>query len=261
MNNFVSTRLFEEAGEGTGGGGGFDAAAFKAELLADLRKDLNGITKSLKTDISKSIKELLTAGTGQGTGTGDGGNNGSGGTGSGQGEGTGSGTGEGTKIDPALNARLQALERTNKQLSDEVAAAKKAREEAEGKQRETSRQSTIRDVLAGIDFRDEAARKDAYKVVASDIAYDDDGNLVATTDKGAVSAEEYIKGYFADQSRAYMLAPKGGGGSGAKGGGSARNGGGYVPRITDDVSKLTPEQRTIYREAVLTSFKDAQAGG
>lgn len=219
--------------------GGFDAAAFKADLLAEIRKDLNGIAKDLKKTLKPETPPPNPDPPNPDPNP----------------------PNPDSKIDPALNARLQALERTNKQLSDEVTAAKKAREEAEGKQRETSRQSTIRDVLAGIDFRDEAARKDAYKVVASDIAYDDDGNLVATTDKGAVSAEEYIKGYFADQSRAYMLAPKGGGGSGAKGGGSARNGGGYVPRITDDVSKLTPEQRTIYREAVLTSFKDAQAGG
>lgn len=258
MKTFLDSRLFDEAGEGTGAGGGstFDPVAFKAELLADLRKDLNGISKSLKTDISKSIKDILTAGSGgQGQGQGEGQGSGNGQQGQGEGQ---QGQGE-TKIDPALNARLQALERTNKTLADEVTAAKKAREEAENKQRETSRQSTIRDVLAGIEFRDDAARKDAYKVIAGDIAYDEDGNLVASTDKGAVSAEEHIKAYFADNSRAYMLAPKGGGGSGARPG-TRQNGGGYTPRITDDITKLTPEQREVYRQHVATTMLEAQSG-
>lgn len=219
--------------------GGFDAAAFKAEIMAEMNKGLNGAFKSLKGEIAKMLKPESPPPNPPSDPPAD--------------------PPADPKIDPALNARLQALERTNKTLAEEVTAAKKAREEAENKQRETSRQSTIRDVLAGIEFRDDAARKDAYKVIAGDIVYDDDGNLIASTDKGAVSAEEHIKAYFADNSRAYMLAPKGGGGSGAKPG-TRQAGGGYVPRITDDVSKLTPEQREVYRQHVASTMLEAQSG-
>lgn len=217
----------------------FDPVAFKADLLSELRKDLNGISKSLKNDITKLLKPEP------------------------QPPNPDPPTPEpptpDPKIDPALNARLQAQDREIKALREESTANKKAREEAENKQRDTARQSTIRDVIAGVEGLRDEARKDAYKMVASEITYDDEGNLIANTEKGAVSADEYIKGYFADPARAYMFPPRGVGGAGAKPTNS-KFPGAYIPRATDDVSKLTPEQREVFRQQTLSVMKDTMSG-
>jgi hypothetical protein len=248
--------------EGSAGGGGsaadsgqsagFDPAAFRAELLADLRKDLNGITKSLKGDITKSLKELLSAQS-QGTGAsdsnaGNSGNNG-GGTDGGQ-------TSTSSAIPPEINARLQAAERQTKALTDKLAEQEARATKAEQEKREGERKSAIRSALADFPFKDKASQDFAFRALAQDIVYDEDGNLIANTDKGAIPYADHIK--LTVDGLPGLLAPKGTGGAGARPG--AKSGSAWRPSVDDDFTKYTPEQMKIAEAEILRAMAQAQNG-
>jgi len=239
-------------GEGSGQGAAtFDAAAFETKILGEMNKAINGIAKDLKKEIAK----LSTTGSGSGQASGEGSGAGGGsGEGAGDGSATGSGAGQGTgggstKItDPAINAELQLL---RKQVSNLEKANKEsaAREKAATEARlESERQTSIRNVLNGIEFRDQESRDLVFQALNGSIKRDEEGNLVAQTADGPISYDAHIKAY-AEKFPA-LLAPKGGGGSGATGGtrgtGKAIN---IDTMSVEQIAALKPEERAeIYRD-------------
>lgn len=214
----------------------FDAAAFKTEfktelmteLKAELAKAINGVGKDFRKEIAKLGK----------------GGSGENGDGKGEGEGKGEGKGEGEgdpKLPPEVNAALQRMERRVK-ASEDATKAVTAERDAERTQRlETERAAAIQSVLAGIPFRDQKAREAAYKMFNPDIKRDDDGKLIAETEKGALPMKDYIEANTPD----WMLAPKGGGGSGAMNGSGSRGGPNWnmdTMSVTE-LQALKPEER------------------
>jgi len=117
---------------------------------------------------------------------------------------------------PELNARIQKLTLQLEAISQENATSKKAAEESKAKQLETERVAAFDAAIADIPFADAKARATFRKAYLADVVRDEDGNLVAQTDKGPMAYAEYLKAEA--QSQPSLLLKEGHSGAGASGG-------------------------------------------
>ncbi len=243
---YVNSPLFEQAGEGAGSGGGagaeggagndgaaagagtddksgekkdFNPTAFKAEMLGEMNKAVNGANKALKADIAKMFEKLGTAHAGgQGDGAGDG-------AGSNAGAAGGAGTGDAAagsnapKIDPATAVELRTVKRQNEELQKQWAEMKAEANQAKAQAEEKERHATVQAHLASkYKFYDQTAFEDALVVFRSQIKRNEDGKL---TGPDGTPMEPYIEE--AMRTKQYLLAPKDAGAAGARQG-SGRSG-------------------------------------
>lgn len=242
MLNFVNRFPLRDADPAPGGGGagappGFDMAAFKAELLGEIRKDLNGIAKSLKTDILKAVKPA---------------------EGSPPADPTADPQTPGSppidpKQDPVLNAELVKLRRemaARDKKVDELIASNTSKDAAI---KESNRLSAFKTAVDEISFKDANSKNLFFKANVADIVYDDDGQVVAKTADGLITVSEYVKSQASLTPS--LLAPVGGGGAGAKGGG---NPGGINAGLSfskdlkpEDIAKWTAQQTADNMQKVL----------
>ena len=241
FNRHLRGELREEAGAGEGGGGAaFDPAAFEATVMANVTKMLNGIAKKLPTETAKLVAAAMKAEQGGGQGEGEG-------QGSGEGEGNGKG-------DSATKLALANLTRQLAQVKPENEENKTARLKADSDRLEEQRLSLIRTEVAAIPFRDDASRQLFFDARAGKVKRDEDGNLIAETDKGPLSYKEYLKAEA--EGMPHLLAPKGGGGAGAS---TGRNqGGAKRPWTLDDVALLNTDKLTATEKTELRGFLSAQ---
>jgi hypothetical protein len=217
--------------------------------MTDLRREINGSLKSIKTDFSKMVVDAIKAqagsGSGNGGGAGSGGSGDGGGTGGGAGSGAGSGSGDGGAA--GLNARLQQLEKVNRELTEQVTSLTDETKAERNKRLEVERLGAVNEALNVVKFRDDGSREMFFRSWQSDVKRDEEGNYVVDTPRGPVTAAQFLKDKA--ESLPHLLAPKGEtGGSGGKPG-SGKPSGGWTPTM-DDLKpeayvKLTPEQKSI----------------
>ncbi len=205
--------LMDAAAEGVGGGDNpttaFDAAAFKTELMAEVARMNNGTAAAIKKELAKAIAAVTASATpppGEAP--------------AGDPSGADPGAPKGTP-DPAINAKMQSLERQIKTLTDGMKASEAERNTERELRLESERRAAIKDAMSAIPFRDQTSSEAFFKIVSSDIERDEEGNLVAKSDSGPLPVADYIRGM--SEKLSGLLAPKGGGGSGASPGRAPAN--------------------------------------
>ena len=245
MINFVSRFPLMDADPAAAGGGsgtapGFDIAAFKADILGDIRKDLNGIAKDLKKEIAKMSKpaepppptDPITDPP----------------------QDPASPPNPAKPQDPVVNSELAKHRREMadmKKALDSLTASNAAKDAA---LKETNRQSAFRAALDEISFKDANSKNLFSKASIGDIVYDDDGNIVAKAQDGSfVTVQEFVKSQAALNPS--LLAPQGGGGAGARSGSGVGSANGRVSLSKDLkpelISKMTPEQYAAVAQKVI----------
>lgn len=244
MKFWLRSPLFEEAGEGAGGGGGagagdkpgaFDPVAFKAEILGEFNRTINGALKGLKSDITKLIKPA------------EGSGEGSGGEGGGQGE----GGGEGGQGKP--DAKYRQLETRFKTLETQLTTERQARETAETRGRNADRDRAVQQALSSFQFADAAAGKDAFDLHRGAVKWSEEGVLVGPDDQ---PLEDFIKTSMGNKQ--YLLAPREVGGAGARRPGQAASRAFTLDDI--DNPNLSAEDKTKLRQQIAASLGAAQSG-
>jgi hypothetical protein len=226
--------LFEEAPNPEApppAGPAFDAAAFKDDLLVELRKDLNGIAKSLKTDLGKLLKPEAPPPSPEPTPTPTPGS------------------------DPEKNALALQLKRLQEDSDKRIKALETTNAETQKRAEETERDSKIRSKLADFSFATEQAKETAFQLFKGAVTRSDDGSLVA----GDLPFDKFIETELPG-THAYLLAPKDVSGAGArKGGGSGPNRK-FTLEDIDNMSKLSAEDQQKLRQQVAAQMTDAMAG-
>jgi hypothetical protein len=205
----------------------FDQAAFKAEMLGEFNKTLNGFAKTLKADFGKMLQPPAPPNP------------------------------DPPAPDPAPNGGdpkpkdphvaglelqfKQYREATDKKLKD----AEDLRQAAERKSEEENRLSLIRAKLGKMNIREDAF-EDAFDVFGSKVKRADDGSLIA----GDLPYEQYIETQLGGP-KAYMLKPKEASGSGA-----GKNGNGYNGKPVDlnDIKPgMSPETRAAATASIIAN--------
>jgi len=211
-------KTVSEETEQTGGNNEqFDFDSFKTSILDEVNKSINGFAKKMEKDLAKLTKAKATAETEE--------------------------TAEETKVNPALpaevNTELQKRDREYKKLMETVNSLTTERDQANQARLESERQSTVKDAMSGIQWRDQQAQNAFYKMVIGDVIRDEEGNLVAKTDKGNITVPEYIT----QQAETVpgLLAAQGRGGSGASQGGVIKPS--KSIQLEDIKHGMTPEQK------------------
>ncbi|CAB4130789.1 hypothetical protein UFOVP130_34 [uncultured Caudovirales phage] len=176
--------VMEEApGEQGGGGGGtgFDPVKFKADLMAEFNKGMNGALKNLKTELTKKP----------------------------EGEGTPEPEPEPGKAKDPAAARF---ERELAKLRGDLETERKGRVEATEQARQEKRVTTLTNELAKLGIQPDRI-KSALRSVDPDIKFADDGTLVGDDDAPLTDyLATWIKG------NEHFLPPKQVGGAGASAG-------------------------------------------
>lgn len=210
MRKFLNWQgpLRDAAAEGGDGGGGFDPVKFRAEIMADVTKNLNGGLSRIERQLA-ALKPVATPPPGD--------------------EGGGEGGGEsapGEKVDP----KLKALERQLAKLNEALANSDKARLETEKAAAEKERLSLIRTELSKHGLADHAV-DDAFRFFRDEVKRNESGELVAGQDETPFA--DFVKSTV--ERRAHWLPPKQVGGTGATAGNQGRGAGkGF------DVSAIKP---------------------
>ena len=228
------------SGAGTGTSGGFDAAAFKTEIMGEFNRALNGALKGLKNDFTKLVQSSRSEGDGQG------------------GEGTGSGTGTSDTSDTHKtqpDAKSRALETEMKKLRERLDSETKARETAETARRNSERDRQVQQALAGYQFADASAAKDAFEIHRGAVKWSEDGAALLGPDDQ--SLEDWIKGSMSN--RKYLLAPEPASGAGARPGGKTGSRK-FTLEDIDNISKLSAEDQQKLRQDVAAQMGNAMAG-
>jgi hypothetical protein len=214
--------------------GAFDPAAFKADLLTELRKDLNGITKGLKLEIQKLAPKVVDP--------------------------------PAVVVDPPAvvdppggpvktpGENAIALELKNYRAASElrIKALETTNLETATRAEKTDRESRIRSELAKYPLVNDKARETAFRLFNSEVARSEDGSLVAN----GLPFEKFIETEL-PASHAYLLKPLDLGGGGARPG----NGTGGAKKFDLDrdlqpvnFQKFTPAEQAAIRQQVAESL-------
>lgn len=174
---------------GTGDAPQFDPAKFRAEILAEFNRTINGAIKNLKVELSKKAETSAAADAPSAP--------------------------DDTAQPAARDPKVAALERRLADLTAKLEAEQKRREETERAAREKERAAAIRSALSRFQFAKPSGLEAAFRLVESDIRYGEDGAL--ETPDGS-SLDEYIAAKI-EREYDYLLAPKPAAGAGASPGG------------------------------------------
>lgn len=212
-----------DPGSNNNPGATFDPAAFKADIMGEFHRTLNGFASTLKKDFGKLLEPKTTP---------DPANP--------------SDPAADPNAPPAEPAQPPAktvadvslrLEQTNRALAatqKELADEKKAKQEETNKRLESERLAAIDKVLGELDFPPGKAKQQFRDAYQHKVVRDDEGNLVVNTDKGPLGVDLYLRAEFEDSP--HFGAPRGSGGAGATGG--KRPAGGP----TMDISQMSPAE-------------------
>lgn len=208
MIRFNSGPLYETVQDGAGGGGGtpggFDAAAFQAQILEGVNKTLNGFAKTFKADIVKlttPVTPVVAADPDPAI--------------------TPDPAASGVKppADPALAAELRARDRQIKELSAQFAAMKLESDATKASAEKKELDATVRTKLNKYKFADDSAAEDAFEIFGSKVKRNDDGAFVGSD---GTPLDQFLEEGI--RSKPYLLAPKDVTGGGARNGGSVNHG-------------------------------------
>lgn len=120
-------------------------------------------------------------------------------------------------IPPELNARFQELERSSKKLAEDLAAEKKARDDAEKRALETERASQVRGAMNGLQFASVDAGDDAFGIVLPMVRKDESGHWIGGPEDSPLPVAEFVKQYITTK-KPHFLAATGRSGAGSGGG-------------------------------------------
>ena len=163
----------------------FDPTAFKAEMLMEFNKTLNGFAKTFKTDIGKMMQQPKEAAAEQQT----------------QQQETPQTQGDGKQKDPHIAGLELQLKQSQQAFQTKLDAEIAKREAADKKAEETERASMIRAKLGKMNIREDAF-DDAFSVIAGQVKRSEDGSLIA----GDLPLDQYIETQLKGP-KAYMLKP------------------------------------------------------
>ena len=129
-------------------------------------------------------------------------------------------------VDPALkgdakalaemNAKLHAMSRTLETVTRESEDRKRTAEEETSKRMEGERVSAFDLAIQDIPFADAKSRQTFRKAYLADVVRDEEGNLVAQTEKGPMAIKEYL--IAEAQAQPSLMAKEGHSGGGANSG-------------------------------------------
>ncbi len=234
------------AGDGAGanpnpGAIPFDPVAFKAEILGEFRKDINGGIKGLKTDFAKMLADLKPAAPPAPPANGD-------------------PNEPPASKDPALNAALLEVKQLKAKFetSQESFKALEAREVAAlAKAESTERQAMLRDTVGkileakGFEFQGTRAQADFLRLVSPEMERSEDGALIA----GGLPLDKYVESLLTGDAK-YMLKGKAVGGAGSRDGKPGTGARRWTLADLEPVAfaKLTPQEQTDARNAVAVAM-------
>lgn len=197
MRRFLMGPLRDAAGgEGGEGGGGFDPVKFRAEIMADVTKNLNGGLSRIERQLA-ALKPAAPPPDDT-----DGGDP--------------PPDPKGGKVDPEIAKLRKLIEKNNADLASE----REARSKAELAGLEKERLSLIRTELFKHGLAEHAV-DDAFRYFRDEVKRGESGDLVAGADE--VPFADFIKATV--DKRAHWLPPKQVGGTGATAGNTGRNAG------------------------------------
>jgi hypothetical protein len=212
--------------------GAFDPAAFETKIMAAMNNAMNGIAKSLKTDLTKLIQPNPPQDPDPNPDPANPPNP------------------KPNAQDPQTNAELQSQRRELAALSKRLKDAEEREKKATDSQLETERVTSIRSVLNDIPFADQASRDLFFSGVTTKIKRDENGSLIAESEAGTLPYKDFIQSEAERYPR--LLAPTGASGAGAKPGRSA---GGKRWSAADlepaAYAKLKPEEQAELSQAIL----------
>lgn len=213
-------------GEPEGGGGGaFDPVKFRAEIMGEVTKNLNGGISRLERQLAALKPATPPAGDDDG--------------------GDPPPDPKGGKVDPEIAKLRKLVEKNNAEL----AAEREARTKLAAESAEKERQGMIRQEIAKAGLA-EHAFDDAFRFFRDEVKRNDSGELVGPDD---VPLSDFVKATV--EKRTHWLPPRQVNGTGATGG-SAR--GGKAPDLSDIRPGMKAEEkRAIYaRIAELTGARN-----
>jgi hypothetical protein len=117
--------------------------------------------------------------------------------------------------DEQKQAKMKALEAEGKHKEIAEMKLTELQEKlriAEGRVTELSRDSTVKDALAGLEFRNERSQQMAYKDVVEQLVQDPETG--AWVHKSGVSIKEFIAAFSKDEENSFLFKPKTNSGSG-----------------------------------------------
>lgn len=215
--------------------GAFDPAAFKADLIGEFRKDLNGALKGLKNDFTKLLQTKPSdppppAGDPPPPAAGD--------------------PPPGGKT-PAENALALELKNYRTESEKRIKALETTNLETAQKAEKTDRESKIRSELAKYTFANDKARDTAFRIFSGDVQRAEDGSLVAND----LPFEKYIETEL-PANHSYLLAPKDVGGANAR---SGKSPGGKKFDLDRDLkpenfAKLTTQEQAELRQTIANAL-------
>jgi hypothetical protein len=223
MKSWLRSPLMDAAGDGDGGGG-FDPAKFRTEIMGEVTRMFNGgfariekLVARPKPDPEPEKKDD------------DGGGD----------------PGGDVKADP----KVKSLEKKLSGVLEALESEKRARLETEKKAEEKERHSSIRSELSKYQFANDGARDAAFRIFRDEIKRSEDGSLVGGDD---LPIGEFLDG--ALKSHEYLLAPKSAGGAGASAGGKR---GGASVNIEDIRVGMKPEEIASVRAEIARVAKES----
>lgn len=120
--------------------------------------------------------------------------------------------------------RLQEEGKHKEALELQLAEAQAARAAVEKRNTELTRDLSLRNVLAGLNFRNENAQEMAYREIVNDLVQDQNGNWVH---KSGSNIKDFVKSFASEESNSFLFKTKP----------SSGNGGGTVtPTDTSSLS-------------------------
>ncbi len=142
-----------------------------------------------------------------------------------------------------FNAKLHQMSRSLELVTRESEERKKIAEQETQKRMEAERVQAFDSAIQDIPFADAKARSTFRKAYLGDVVRDDEGNLVAMTEKGPMAIKEYLSAEA--QAQPSLLAKEGHAGAGADRGKKAF-GGSKIDIFTmsaAEIAKLDPKVR------------------
>lgn len=136
--------------------------------------------------------------------------------------------------------RLEAEGKVKEAFELQLAQEKAARDAAEKRITELTRDSEVRGALLGLNFRNDKAGEMAYQQVVSDLVKDEKGNWIH---KSGVSIKEFVKAFSDNEDNSFLFKPKA-----SSGGGSSSNSS-SSSATTKNTSLFTMSQEEVLKMA------------
>ncbi|MGH9455441.1 MAG: hypothetical protein ACRD2O_15890 [Terriglobia bacterium] len=156
--------------------------------MSEINKTMNGAVKNLKADILKELSKVVQPGGADPAHVADPMIPGAPGEGAPDPKGEAKGG-----VDPVLNARIQSMEKAQKQLQEKLTAAEKKAEEELSQRLESERLATVTGIIGNLQFANEESKDLFYSGIVGKVKRADDGAYIVESENGPFPARQYIE--------------------------------------------------------------------